>query len=149
MFKRADALHLGQFAMTPSSHRVRSESQRVFTWRISPPARRGEAACCSRKVGVGKRGFLAGNWAGRGKPSPWDSSQVHLDLCNTALRVVVTLKERRGEKRYQQWQHHQVVLFQRLRSAHSGRFSQCSSEQRQRATFLVPKKKPRLATFTS
>lgn len=68
MFKRADALHLGHFAMAPSSHTVRSESQRVLTWRISPPAHKGEVVCCSRRVGVGKLGFLAGNWAGRGKP---------------------------------------------------------------------------------
>lgn len=68
MFKRADALHLGHFAMAPSSHTVSSESQRVLTWRISPPAHKGEVVCCSRRVGVGKLGFLAGNWAGRGKP---------------------------------------------------------------------------------
>lgn len=68
MFKRADALHLAHFAMAPSSHTVRSESQRVLMWRISPPARMEEVVCCSRKVGVGKPGFLVGNWAGRGKP---------------------------------------------------------------------------------
>lgn len=68
MFKRADAHHLGHSAVAPSSHTVRSERHRVLTWRISPPAHRGEAACCSRKVGAGKPGFPVGSWAGRGKP---------------------------------------------------------------------------------
>lgn len=53
-------LHL---LLTQSDQRAR-----VLTWRISPPAHRGEVVCCNRKVGVGKPGFLVGNWAGRGKP---------------------------------------------------------------------------------
>lgn len=61
-------------------------------WRISPPAHTEEAVCCSRRVEEGKLGFLVGNWAGHGKPLPWDSSQVRLGLCSMALQVVVTLK---------------------------------------------------------